>query len=353
VVVSVRDLDSDASLVVSAQEGDSEAFAELFRRHYEPVRRSCVRRLSNFREADEVAQAAFVRAWERIGLCGGERRFGAWVRVIAHNLCIDTIRERTRTTPTDSPTNGVDEAMSEPPEDALLRSEAADLVQLALADLPPRQRQVVVARHLEDRRPGEIAAALGLSVGAVDSLLLRGRRRLAAAVERLSSDRGAITTSSASSAAAVGGTTRLAEIAESVANTVTRVSHGIASSMGMIPGVPGPAARLTAATVMAGAVAFGATSSSPPAHTNPPLAAAPIGVPSLPAAPVVSAPTTGTPRPRVVPLPIPGAAQGVPQAPVPVPEVPQVAPPVKAPVVQTLLQHVAGLTARVQSLVTR
>src|SRR5947209_3180078 len=75
VVVSARDLDSDGSLVVAAQDGDGDAFAELFRRHYTAVRRTCARRLGDLREADEIAQAAFVRAWERIDRCGGERRF--------------------------------------------------------------------------------------------------------------------------------------------------------------------------------------------------------------------------------------------------------------------------------------
>jgi len=191
--VSVHDLEHDSTLVRAAQEGDPEAFAELFRRHYASVRRVCARRLGSLKEGDEVAQAAFVRAWERIGQCQGDRRFGGWIQVIAQRLCFDAQRDRQRTLPVATTFDNPTAVVADVPEEALLRSEAAALVQLALADLPPRQRDVVVARDLQQQRAPEIAAALGLSVSAVDSLLLRGRRRLAEAVSKLSGDRGAVT----------------------------------------------------------------------------------------------------------------------------------------------------------------
>ena len=100
--VAERELD-DASLVAAAQVGDPEAFAELFRRHYPTVRRVCARRLGSAAEADEIAQAAFVRAYERIQLCGGDRRFGAWVQVIAYRVAMDVKRIQARATPTDLP----------------------------------------------------------------------------------------------------------------------------------------------------------------------------------------------------------------------------------------------------------
>lgn len=81
----------DAGLVQLAQAGDGEAFAELFRRHYPAVVATCGRR--GLADAEEVAQAAFVRAFERIDRCQGEARFGAWVQVIARH-----VRARTRET---------------------------------------------------------------------------------------------------------------------------------------------------------------------------------------------------------------------------------------------------------------
>lgn len=177
----------DSALVVAVQAGDLGAYEELFRRHQRSVRRVCARRLGDEVEADEATQAAFVRALERIDRCLGDRRFGAWVQVIAGRLCVDMIRARIRTTPDDDPLRDERPALNVVAyldavaviEEAIVRRERSEKVHQAIALLPARQREVVVARHLEGRRPPEIAASLGLSVGAVDSLLLRARRRLA------------------------------------------------------------------------------------------------------------------------------------------------------------------------------
>ncbi|HZN15960.1 MAG TPA: RNA polymerase sigma factor [Acidimicrobiales bacterium] len=319
-VISLRELDNDASLVSAAQAGDPDAFAELFRRHHDSVRRSCARRLGDIREADEIAQAAFVRAWERIDRCGGERRFGGWIQVIAHHLCIDAIRDRARVSLSDSTGDDAQAPIAEQPEDSVLRSEEANLVKLALADLPPRQRRVVVARHLEDRRPGEIAAALGLSVGAVDSLLLRGRRRLAAAVERLSDDHGTISAASASSVAAgvAGSSGRVADFMQSIQETFSRVSYHVAAAFGMVPGVSGPVQRAAAAVAITGAAATGvvahhaapALPSVPPVAVSAPDLAATPAIPAAPEAPLPSiaaptAPRLDTGLPSVDPVTVP------------------------------------------------
>jgi len=186
-------VDDDRALVFAVQAGDLRAYEELFRRHHGSVKRVCARRLGDQVEADEAAQATFVRALERIDRCIGERRFGAWVQVIAHRLCLDMLRARNRTIPDDDPLRDerlavnvvIDLDAGTVTEEALVRRERTEKVHEALALLPDRQREVVVARHLEGRRPPEIAAKLGLSVGAVDSLLLRGRRRLAVSYEYL------------------------------------------------------------------------------------------------------------------------------------------------------------------------
>ena len=167
----------DGALVWAVQHGDGEAFSTLFRRHYPTVRRACVRRLGSENEGEEVAQAAFVRAYERIDQCAGDRRFGAWINVIALRLCVDSIRAQARVTLMEQPvlrgTASPDEC-----EEAVLRTEEVAGVHHALDTLPARQRTVIVARDLEGRGPGEIAADLDLTVGAVDSLLGRARRKL-------------------------------------------------------------------------------------------------------------------------------------------------------------------------------
>ncbi|MEY2467875.1 MAG: polymerase sigma-70 factor, subfamily [Actinomycetota bacterium] len=268
-------------LVLAAQAGDSEAFAELFRRHYPMVRRVCARKLRALHEADEVAQAAFVRAYERLDRCNGDRRFGAWVQVIANNMCIDHMRDSNRTTPSDEPMQGDAALGPNSPEDTVLRSEQAAMIQKALASLPDRQRDVVVARDMDGRRPPEIAAALGLSLGAVDSLLLRARRRLAASVQSMTAESGAASMVTTAAVAAVGSTaTQLGPIsrfAQALGEAVASASFHVASSMGMVPGVPSAIAQA------APAAAAGFASLLPLA-----------GVAATPAVPAVPVPIVAT-----------------------------------------------------------
>ena len=204
--VSAGELDDDRALVCAVQQGDRDAYSELFRRHYPSVRRACARRLLNDVEADEVAQAAFVKAFERIQQCDGDRRFGPWVHVIARYLCVDHTRAKARVVPLETPMSD-DVTTGAQPEDTMLEAERSEHVHRALASLPDRQRNAVIARTFENRRPVEIAAALGMSVGAVDSLLLRARRGLAVAYQRVAGEAGTAATATSTSAAASLGST--------------------------------------------------------------------------------------------------------------------------------------------------
>ena len=257
-----RDLDSDAALVFAVQQGDTGAFDELFRRHHAAVRRVCARRLGDLRDADEVAQAAFVRAFERMDQCGGERRFGAWVQTIAHRLCIDAMRARARTTPEAEPVEADEPALTATPEEALLRVERTQALRRALDSLPPRQRDVVIDRDFHDRRPREIAAALGVSVGAVDSLLVRARRRAAATYEAIAAEGGLAslpvtstvgTATAGTVAAAAHG--RWTRAMSALSETVNSVSTSFSAAASHLPGLQG-VAQDVAAAVVAGVIAL-------------------------------------------------------------------------------------------------
>ncbi|MGH8993023.1 MAG: RNA polymerase sigma factor, partial [Acidimicrobiia bacterium] len=167
----------DSGLVHQAQAGSTEAFAELYRRHYPAVVASC--RRQGTADAEEVAQVAFLRAFERIDRCQGEARFGAWIQVIARHVSVDVARARTRdlARPAVAVLPGTS---ADWPEEHALRQERVETLRSVMGRLPRRQREVLYARDVEGRRPPEIAAAFGLSLGAVDSLLLRARRAAAA-----------------------------------------------------------------------------------------------------------------------------------------------------------------------------
>jgi RNA polymerase sigma-70 factor (ECF subfamily) len=167
---------SETSLVRAAQRGSSEAFAELFRRHGPRAHRAAWLVLHDATAAEDVAQEAFLAAVRALDGFDRRRPFGPWLHRIVVNRAIDHARARElRREVGDA---GVEPAVvdrADAPDDDILA---------ALAALPPDQRAVIVMRHLLGFTPGEIASALGLPRGTVNSRLRRGLDGLQEAVER-------------------------------------------------------------------------------------------------------------------------------------------------------------------------
>ncbi|MFO1141134.1 MAG: RNA polymerase sigma factor [Amaricoccus sp.] len=169
---------SDAELLGGYAGGDQSAARTLTLRHAPRVFALARRMLGDVAEAEDVTQETMLRLW-RIAPDWEEGRaaVGTWLYRVASNLCVDRLRRR-REVGSDALPELADEAPG-----AAARLEARDraaALEAALAALPERQRLAVVLRHFEERPNPEIAAILGVSVEAVESLLARGRRDLAA-----------------------------------------------------------------------------------------------------------------------------------------------------------------------------
>jgi len=171
---------SDRDLVLSARRGEAEAFGELVRRYQVAVFNACYRLLGNRHEAEDLAQEAFIRAYERLDRFDAERPFGPWIRRVAVNLGLN--RLQSAGPPTLSLDDERDEPLSTPeehPEAAREHAERTEALRAALLSLPPHYRAVVELRHFQELSYDEIAVALGLPVSDVKSHLFRARKLLA------------------------------------------------------------------------------------------------------------------------------------------------------------------------------
>ncbi len=187
VPVGLADL-TDADLVDAAADGDHDAFAILFRRHGPDVIRTIQRRSGSAALADDVAAAAFEKAWR--GLADLRRRgiaFRPWVFRLAINELIDVQRSGARRVDRE------ERAVRREPQTEPSADEPADLdrVRRALASLPERHQEVLTMRHIADLSPAEIAAALGVSKGTV---AVRTHRATAALRRALENDRKEVVT---------------------------------------------------------------------------------------------------------------------------------------------------------------
>jgi RNA polymerase sigma-70 factor (ECF subfamily) len=171
---------ADAALVRAAQRGDEAAFAELFRRHWPLVHRAAWLIARDAAAAEDIAQEAFLSAVRSLDSFDRRRPLGPWLHKIAVNRAIDFARARAlRPGPLDlagaDPRYG--RAAGDPPPGSGVPAgtpQVGEAVLGALGALAPEQRAVVVLRHLLGYTPGEIADALRIPRGTVNSRLRRG-----------------------------------------------------------------------------------------------------------------------------------------------------------------------------------
>jgi RNA polymerase sigma-70 factor, ECF subfamily len=165
----------DVTLVGRVLAGDTAAFEVLVRRHQRVLFTVALRMLGDREEAQDAAQSAFVKAYEKLGSFNANYRFFSWIYRIVVNECLNVRRARP---PAAEP--GTFEPVA--PGEALELLEAQDrrrIVQGAILALPNDYRQVIVLRHFTELSYGEISTALGIPVKTVKSRLYTARQRLA------------------------------------------------------------------------------------------------------------------------------------------------------------------------------
>ena len=167
--------DDDRELVTKAQSGDMAAFEELVRRHQRGLFSYLYRMCRNSSDAEELAQAAMVRAWEKLAGFRGASSFKTWLYRIGTNLCLNL---RTRRKPTEELPEALAALDAEQPEHAFQQKVREEAVRSALAELPADQRAALVLSVYQDMSYKEIAQTMGKTVRAVDSLLFRAKTNL-------------------------------------------------------------------------------------------------------------------------------------------------------------------------------
>lgn len=170
----------DHELMVAVGRGDGRAFARLVERHYGWAIGFTDRMLGARDEAEDVVQTAFLRVWQGAARWQPQARFSTWLYRVLYNLCMDRFRARTAAAGEPLDSDRADTSADEAPgiDERLSGMQQAARVRAALAALPARQRAAVVLCHYEERSQAEAAALLGVSEGALESLLSRGRATL-------------------------------------------------------------------------------------------------------------------------------------------------------------------------------
>ena len=177
----------ESALVAKAREGDTAAYNELINRYSPKIYRLAKHITQHDEDAEDVLQETFLKAFEHLGDFQGQSKFYTWIVRIAVNESLMKLRKRKsdRTVPLDEPLDTGEDTVvreiavwDENPEQKYSREELGEILDEAVQSLRPVFRTVFVLRDIEELSTEETAEALGISVPAVKSRLLRARLQL-------------------------------------------------------------------------------------------------------------------------------------------------------------------------------
>jgi len=168
------------ALVHRAQEGDAEAFGELYDHYVTMVHRYVYHRVGDRATAEDVTSETFVRALRRIdSLSFQGRDVGAWLVTIARNIVLDHVKSsRYRLEVTTADMRDADRA-TDGPEDAVVAHLTNRELLACVQQLGSEQQECIVLRFIHGLSVSETAAIMGKKDGAIKALQHRAVRRLA------------------------------------------------------------------------------------------------------------------------------------------------------------------------------
>ncbi|MDB6064035.1 MAG: sigW 1 [Pedosphaera sp.] len=156
-----------------------EAFDLLVERFKEKVFRLAFSMLRNETQAEDTTQDVFVKIWKNLASYHGGASLSTWIYTITRNTCLTELKKRAAQPtvslhdPDMNEGHGIPELQSNDRECGM----DAD-VELLLAELPEKYRQVIVLFYLEQKAYEEVAAMLGIPLGTMKTLLFRAKKEL-------------------------------------------------------------------------------------------------------------------------------------------------------------------------------
>jgi RNA polymerase sigma-70 factor (ECF subfamily) len=188
---------TDPELVELCKRGNERAATELVHRFERPVFSLIYRMVRDRELSEDLAQEAFVRAFNNIGRYDPSYKFSSWLFKVAYNLTIDHLRKKRLHTVSihGSPTAVTSEmqqataitpvATGELPDQALEAREIGSEIELAIGELREEYRTAIILRHVDGRAYEEISQIMDIPLGTVKTYIHRARKELQAHLQHL------------------------------------------------------------------------------------------------------------------------------------------------------------------------
>ena len=177
--------DQDSELVRRAQKGDTQAFESLVVEHQQFVFNLALRAVGDPREAEDVAQESFVRAWLALPNFRGQSQFRTWLYRIVTNLCYNRLPRLRR----DLSAFCEDQVLDVPDETDVVANvetnQTRKFLHAQIDNLPESYRLLISLRYQQELSYEEIAQVLSLPLGTVKTGLFRAKERLREKLEEM------------------------------------------------------------------------------------------------------------------------------------------------------------------------
>lgn len=180
--------EQEALTVQRVLDGNADEYEKLVLEYQKNVYNLALRMTGDPEDAADMAQEAFIKAYNSLSGYRGDSKFSVWLYRIVSNVCLDFLRAKKRrqtvslsVTDDDGEDTELDIAdESQSPERIFERAMTRDAVRRGLAALTPEYRQILILRELQGMSYEEIAAVLELESGTVKSRIFRARKKLCA-----------------------------------------------------------------------------------------------------------------------------------------------------------------------------
>lgn len=168
----------EAGLVEAARQGNRQAFGELVERYQRRLVRVIHQLVHNLDLAEDLAQDTFLKVYQRLDQFDPSRRFGPWLFQVGVNHTLDHLRKQKRRGWWMLFSEGGEDRPTDPAvSDPRLNLDLAQEVDQTLAELPEKDRVVLVLREMENMSTSEIAAILGRKEATVRWRLAEARQK--------------------------------------------------------------------------------------------------------------------------------------------------------------------------------
>lgn len=156
-------MDELSSLITRAQEGDKNAYGQIYQLFYKRIYRYCHVNLNRRETAQDICQETFLRAWKALGSFSRNKggSFQAFLFKIAHNLIVDLYRKKKEV----SLGNWDQADTNQDLDENLQRQENIAKIRNALVELDEKDRHIVVLRYFEEMTTYEVAKIVGIREG--------------------------------------------------------------------------------------------------------------------------------------------------------------------------------------------